>query len=364
MALTIRDSTKAHNASTTSLACTTPTGTVSGDVIVACLGQDAADGTGFTPPDGTWELIEAGRDTGPSVWNAMYYKVLSASPAANYTFTFDGTANGFFVSLTTINPDGNTLAAVRSAISSTASGTSLATGAVTGAVDQTALICGWMADDSTTVSVDPSGMTLEEFNNGASADYWTYSQVNPGTGSITKTLTVAATTQMVAIAALFDFSVSGPVITVQPANDVGIISNGQSTVYTATATGTNVQAPTWSEDASPIADGGIYDIVTTGAGTSSCSSTLTITRTVKTGTPFDIKAAFTDDNGSTDTTTVTDTWWTGPTSTTYAPTDGSGETTCTFDCDFITEDNPGTAIEQRIPLADGDVVITLTTTAS
>jgi hypothetical protein len=56
-----------------------------------------------------------------------------------------------------------------------------------------------------------------------------------------------------------------PVITVQPVADVGIISNGQSTVYTATATGTNVDAPTWSVHGTPIADGGIYDIVTTGA---------------------------------------------------------------------------------------------------
>jgi hypothetical protein len=152
----------------------------------------------------------------------------------------------------------------------------------------------------------------------------------------------------------------GPVITVQPVADVGIISNGQSTVYTATATGTNVLAPTWSEDATPIADGGIYDIVTTGAGTSSCSSTLTITRTVKTGTPFDIKAAFTDDNGSTDTNTVTDTWWTGPSVTTFPATDGDGESTATLTCDYVT--GVGEAIEVRIPLSDGDVAVTVTTT--
>jgi hypothetical protein len=152
----------------------------------------------------------------------------------------------------------------------------------------------------------------------------------------------------------------GPTITVQPTNDVGIISNGQSTVYTATATGTNVQAPTWSEDASPISDGGIYDIVTTGAGTSSCTSTLTITRTVKTGTPFDIKAGFDDDNGSTDTNTVTDTWWTGPVVTTFPATDGDGESTATLTSDYVT--GVGEAIEVRIPLSDGDVAVTVTTT--
>jgi hypothetical protein len=160
--------------------------------------------------------------------------------------------------------------------------------------------------------------------------------------------------------AAFEEAVVGPTITVQPANDVGIISNGQSTVYTATATGTNVQAPTWSEDASPIADGGIYDIVTTGAGTSSCTSTLTITRTVKTGTPFDIAANFEDDNGDTDTNTVTDTWWTGPSLTTFPATDGSGESQATLTSDYVT--GVGEAIEVRIPLSDGDVAVTVTTT--
>ena len=155
--------------------------------------------------------------------------------------------------------------------------------------------------------------------------------------------------------------VAGPTITVQPANDVGIISNGQSTVYTATATGTDVLAPTWSEDGTPIADGGVYDIVTTGAGTASCSSTLTITRTDKTGTPFDIAANFEDDNGDTDTDTVTDTWWTGPELTTFPATDGSGESQATLTSDYVT--GVGEAIEVRIPLSDGDVAVTVTTTA-
>jgi hypothetical protein len=181
-------------------------------------------------------------------------------------------------------------------------------------------------------------------------------------GSKTATATIAGGTANLAIVAvsIAEAVPAGTTITVQPANDVGIISNGQSTVYTATATGTNVDAPTWSEDGTPISDGGIYDIVTTGAGTSSCTSTLTITRTVKTGTPFDIVANFEDDNGDTDTNTVTDTWWTGPVVTTFPATDGDGESTATLTCDYVT--GVGEAIEVRIPLSDGDVAVTVTTT--
>jgi hypothetical protein len=188
--------------------------------------------------------------------------------------------------------------------------------------------------------------------------------VTAGTKTISTTASGsdAAYRQTLVAMAVAAAAVAGPTITVQPANDVGIISNGDSTVYTATATGTNVDAPTWSVDATPIADGGIYDIVTTGAGTSSCTSTLTITRTSKTGTPFDIVANFADDNGDTDTNTVTDTWWTGPVVTTFPATDGDGESEATLTCDYVT--GVGEAIEVRIPLSDGDVAVTVTTTES
>jgi hypothetical protein len=152
----------------------------------------------------------------------------------------------------------------------------------------------------------------------------------------------------------------GPTITVQPANDVGIISNGQSTVYTTTATGTTISNLVWREDGSTIGHGGIYNIVTTGIGTGSVTSTLTITRTSKTNTPWDIRASVTDANGTTETNTVTDTWWTGPVLTTFPATDGDGESTATLTSDYVT--GVGEAIEVRIPLSDGDVAVTVTTT--
>jgi hypothetical protein len=184
------------------------------------------------------------------------------------------------------------------------------------------------------------------------------------TEDTTPSVTMGAVVETVAFAMELQDAVAGPTITVQPVADVGIISNGQSTVYTGTATGTTISAFTWEVDGSPIADGGVYDIVTTGIGTGSASSTLTITRTDKTGTPFDINFDVTDANGTTASNTVTDTWWTGPVVTTFPATDGDGESTATLTSDFITEDNPGTAIEVRIPLADGDVTVTVTTTAS
>jgi hypothetical protein len=191
------------------------------------------------------------------------------------------------------------------------------------------------------------------------------STVNDAIADATESVTVTYTqgntsTSKAAVAMVHATAVAGPTITVQPANDVGIISNGQSTVYTGTATGTTISAFTWEVDGTPIADGGIYDIVTTGIGTGSASSTLTITRTDKTGTPFDINFDVTDANGTTASNTVTDTWWTGPVLTTFPATDGSGESTATLTSDYVT--GVGEAIEVRIPLSDGDVAVTVTTT--
>lgn len=138
----------------------------------------------------------------------------------------------------------------------------------------------------------------------------------PGTGNVSFAPTISASMEWGVVGVALLAAAGGPTITTQPVADIGLINGDltrRTTVYTAIASGTNVLAPTWSEDGSPIADGGIYDIVTTGAGTSECTSTLTITRATKPGTPPDISANFVDDNGDTDTDTVPDTWFTGPT---------------------------------------------------
>jgi hypothetical protein len=210
-----------------------------------------------------------------------------------------------------------------------------------------------------------SGGTVTERDEQNETNYTTASADGTASGtSVTVTATASSTSTDKVLASMAWAPLAGPTIETQPGSQVGIISNGQSTVYTGTATGTTISAFTWEVDGTPIAGGGVYSIVTTGIGTGEASSTLTITRTDKTGTPFDINFDVTDANGTTASNTVTDTWWTGPVLTTFPATDGDGESTATLTSDFDTSANPGTALEVRIPLPDGDVVITLTTTAS
>jgi hypothetical protein len=244
----------------------------------------------------------------------------------------------------------------------TASGTSLATPAMTTVAGDLVLaaLTLRLATDPTVVAANDAVEVAEGAVVPADTQSWGW-EASYAAADTDATMGASWTGAAVgAIVGVVLEGIVGPTITVQPTNDVGIISNGQSTVYTGTATGTTISAFTWEVDGSPIADGGIYDIATTGIGTGSASSTLTITRTDKTGTPWDINFDVTDANGTTASNTVTDTWWTGPVLTTFPATDGSGESTATLTCDYVT--GVGEAIEVRIPLSDGDVAVTVTTT--
>ena len=142
--------------------------------------------------------------------------------------------------------------------------------------------------------------------------------------------------------------VAGPTIDTQPVADVGLINGDatrRSTTYTVEASGDTFVGITWNEDGSPISDGGIYDIVTTGVGTGTLTSTLTITRTDKTGTPFDIDVDVEDAAGTTASDTVTDTWYTGPVlSKSSGTTNGSGVDTLTIVSDYPNADGEFTVV--------------------
>lgn len=144
---------------------------------------------------------------------------------------------------------------------------------------------------------------------------------------------------------------AGPTIDTQPVADTGLINGDparRTTVYVceaSTADGGGITALDWFEDTDAISDGGIYDIVTTGLGTASATSTLTITRTVKTGTPFSMNARATDAAGGTDSDAVNDTWYTGPVlSSSSGTTDGSGVSTVGIVSDYANADGEFTVV--------------------
>jgi hypothetical protein len=321
------------------------------------------DGTGFVANLAISILSTANNVNGSEIY---WYDVPDAKDAGTYALNWNQTASVtarrayvvVLVGAATGEPEWENAAFLDGdGVDVTASLTSVSAGAYVFAIGQ----CSSSSRTYTWASplTERYDETIDAAYQSTMADY---DDATAGNVTVTSTLSATGSTnrQTLAVVAVAAAAPSAPVITVQPVADVGIISNGQSTVYTGTATGTTISAFTWEVDGTPIADGGVYDIVTTGIGTGSASSTLTITRTDKTGTPFDINFDVTDANGTTASNTVTDTWWTGPVVTTFPATDGSGESTATLTSDYVT--GVGEAIEVRIPLSDGDVAVTVTTT--
>jgi hypothetical protein len=160
---------------------------------------------------------------------------------------------------------------------------------------------------------------------------------------------------------VLEFVQVGPTITVQPVADTVILSNETSASFSVTATGTGTLLYDWE-----LEDGvgsGVYANLANGNGatwTGQASASCSATLTAKTLTGRRVRCNVTDDNGTTTSSAVALTIWDGPQVTTFPATNGSGVSTATLTSDYVT--GVGEAIEVRIPLSDGDVAVTVTTT--
>ena len=170
------------------------------------------------------------------------------------------------------------------------------------------------------------------------------------------------------VLAAFEEVVLGPTTTVQPTAETIVLTNENTVSFACTATGTGTVDLT-----AEIEDGvgsGVYGTLAngsgatwtglTGTGTSSASLSLAGTITAKTLSGRRVRVKQEDDNGTTYSNAVALTIYDGPVITTFPATNGSGVSTSTLTCDYVT--GVGEAIEVRIPLSDGDVAVTVTTT--
>ncbi len=341
MAAVVRDSTQAYNASATNLSCTTPTGAASGDILVACMNSDDPTGT-FSGDGGGWTELRNSTYQGVA-GAAMFYRQLSGAPAASYAFTNSSAANGFHLTLTAINPNGDTFsAATVSTFASIASGADSSNTALTGVADPTVAIFMSACDDNNTVATPPSGMTLEEFVDGGGSELAVYSQVNVGTGSITKTASwTTAGGEKAAVLAIFAFTaVAGPVIDSQPTAQTVVLNNDARTSATFECSAVDdITAAAWDLETSvgggvysEITDGGIYDIP---VSTNPPLTTLVITPVNTDLSGRRVRARLTDAGGETTSNAVALTVYNGVIlSATSAVTNASGVATITYTTDL------------------------------
>jgi hypothetical protein len=182
-----------------------------------------------------------------------------------------------------------------------------------------------------------------------------------GAGSRTSVSTLSATGVSVQLSVSVAPAAVGPTIEDQPGAQTKILTNANTASFSVTATGTGTLLYDWE-----LEDGvgsGVYANLANGNGatwTGQASASCSATLTAKTLTGRRVRCNVTDDNGTTTTNAVALTIWDGPQVTTFPATNGSGVSTATLTSDYVT--GVGEAIEVRIPLSDGDVAVTVTTT--
>lgn len=141
----------------------------------------------------------------------------------------------------------------------------------------------------------------------------------------------------------------GPTITTQPTAATAVVDPSKAAAFTVAATGVGLDADSvvWEVDGSPVSDGGIYDIVTTPSGDgTSVTSVLTVTPTTSTGTPFDVQASVTDDNGTVDSDLVALTVKNGvEASATIGPSNASGAASGATSSDYVNPNGEFTEVE-------------------
>lgn len=369
MAPLIRSSSQAFQNSAQTVTVTTPTGCVTGDVLVAFVLTDNV-GASIAASE-SWDGNPRNGDGGGSqMVAAVFYTNLVSSPGANYTFTTTAAAGNISAVLIAVNPNGDTFDTVASSLTQALTTTTSTTTAVTGVADPSVLLCAFGADDTgRTVSTPPATMTSAQNVVPNSSYLATYTEVNPGTGSLTRTAVWNSSTDTIAVALLLDFTtITGPTITVQPSAQTKVLTNANTATFSVTATGTGtvdltaeIETSAGSGTFTTLANGS--DATWTGltaTGSASASATTVGTFTAKTQTGKKIRFKADDDNGTSYSNEVLLTLYTGPVVTTFPATNGSGVSTATLTCDYVT--GTGEAIEVAIVLPDGRLSVTTTTT--
>lgn len=147
--------------STTSLVITKPTGTVSGDLMIAVMSRSSGSGSRtWSPPAGWTQVLGTVASASPSM--GIAYRIAGASEGANYTFTFSNTANlaGDIITYRGANYDAIGTVSTDSANPITATAVTVASGL---------LLAVYMSDAASVTLSTPSGFSAVDANSDATA---------------------------------------------------------------------------------------------------------------------------------------------------------------------------------------------------
>lgn len=329
----------------TAATITTPAGAAAGDILIVGLNHDAADGVWSSTGSVFTQLRNEAYQTSSTI--GLYYLVLAGAPAASYQFDYSGSSNEYEVAAVALDPDGDTYASIAaSTVFSNSASATCTSNALAGSADPTIMFGLFTTDDTNTVGTPPPDMDAAQFVNGAGSDLASYTQVNPGTGSLTRAIVwTTSSGEKAAIIAIAVFTATaGPTIDTQPTAQTCTINNSSDTTATFTvAATTSGGALSYQWQFEDSAGAGTYTNITNGGIYSGATTTsVTFTPTTKTGiTGRRVRCNVTDSNGTTTTDAVMLTIYTGFqfTSSTNAVTNGSGVATVTW-----TDDRAGSVL--------------------
>ncbi len=206
--ITFRAKQTASSANAASLIVTKPTGTATGDLLIATMTFDDGGDTLSAPVD--WTLIEPASPGAEQMRTRSWYKIAQAGEPASYTFSSSGGNDNTIVHIAAfydtrgVNVTGWTLEDSSYAYQDTTS-TTITSLTVTG-VTNGLLYTGFSNDDQEVVSSAPGGMTELDSQNVATVSLATYYEFR-GAGAVTKTISWGgAADEYAAIAAVFSWS--------------------------------------------------------------------------------------------------------------------------------------------------------------
>lgn len=149
--------TQGSSALQTNLVMTTPTGTVSGDLLIATI---TVGNRTITTPSG-WTLAKFINDSTAGSYLYVFYRILAAAPASTYTFTASNQTgwDGCMASYSGVTSVG--ASAIQTNVTSS---TNIIAPSVT-ATGGSKLFCCFSEDGATGTITAPTGMTLRAFAN-------------------------------------------------------------------------------------------------------------------------------------------------------------------------------------------------------
>ena len=335
----VRDSTQNTTASGNSVTVTTPTGTTTGDYLLAFIQTDA---TGVTLVDDSTDFGAAKQQNG--TWGAstaLFGMLLSGAPDASYTFSYTGGADQMLAALVTVQPGGGEVYdsfASTINVDATGTATGITSTSITVPAAPSVLLMGFGNDANRTVVTPPADMTVTETVDGSASELIVYYEIDDTPGATTKSIDWNLAEQMSAIAAVVGFADAGPTIDTQPQAGTAVVNEttlaSLAFVIVATTSGGTLLYD-WELETS--VGGGVYANIANGSGatwTGQAAATVTGIFTAATLSGRRVRCNVTDDNGTVTSTAVTLTVYTGPVLVQPGVTNGSGVATTTYTTDF------------------------------